>query len=258
MNAERRLDRENGGGHEPDELLIVVGNLAHELNNLLQLIFGYTQCAQDGLDPDEARHHDLAEVLRATGRATELARHLQVLSHGPERGEIGIDLDLLLRQSAERLRPLLGERFALELALGGTGRLIAGDPRLIERAVFHLIANARDAMPEGGHISISTQEAPRGGTGSQDDSSASAERYFSLSITDSGTGFPPEIRSRIGEPFLSTRPGPNVRGLGLSIVKGIVRRHRGTLDIESPPAGGTTVRCTFPVWQAGGGAGYEP
>lgn len=247
MTGEQRLIRGDGCGHEPDELLIVVGNLAHELNNLLQLIYGYTQCAQDGLDPEEARHQDLSEVMRATRRATELTRHLQVLSHIGERKENDIDLDLLLRGVAERLRSLLGKRIALELAPGGKGHRIAGDPRQIERAVFHLVANARDAMPEGGLLRIRTEEVRPRGDGPGEGSGAAGAHYLSLSVTDSGSGFPPEIRQRAGEPFISTHPGPEKKGLGLSIVRGIVRRHRGTMEIESHPEAGTTVRCTFPV-----------
>ena len=207
----------------------LAGGIAHDFNNLLTVIGENARFALDGADP--ASRDALEEILRASDHGAELTRQLLVFSR-PGHGEVvPVDLNEAIAGVQRLLSRMIGRNIELEVvADAGLPPVLAARGQL-EQILLNLAINARDAMPDGGRLTIQT---------------SSAEGYARLAVTDDGTGMAAEVAERAFEPFFTTKPQGHGTGLGLATVDGIVRRLGGHVALASEPGRGTEVEVHLP------------
>jgi PAS domain S-box-containing protein len=241
ITEERRTEHELRQTQKMDAMGQLAGGIAHDFNNLLTVIGGNVELLEDDIPPDDPLRRDLAEISRATKRATSLTRRLLTFSSKQRRGDQVADANEIISGLRKLLIPLIGEDVALETDLGGGPFPIAIDPGELEQVVLNLVLNARDALPRGGTIRITTAASDR--------DAEEGVLGMALSVTDDGVGMAPEIRQRIFEPFFTTKPMGRGTGLGLSTVYGIVMRAGGSMEVETQAGEGTAMRIWLPRTQ---------
>jgi two-component system cell cycle sensor histidine kinase/response regulator CckA len=220
----------------------LTGALAHEFKNLLLVIGGLTDLVLDRTDLERTARRDLEEIRRATERADALTRRLFTLARKPAARPERLDANALLQSLERLLGRLLGEKIVLRVELSPIGAVCA-DPVELEHVVFNLVLNARDALPHGGEIRITTGnvEIPPGTPGA-----LPAGRYVALRISDDGMGMDEETRAHLFEPFFTTKGAERGSGLGLAMVQAFVTRAGGDVHVRSGLGAGTTVELLLP------------
>ncbi|MEH3144876.1 MAG: ATP-binding protein [Methylobacterium frigidaeris] len=221
----------------------LTNSVAHEFNNLLQILVGYVDGLKRRLGdhPDPFVQRALLRSTDAAERASTLTRHLLAFSrkHRPEPRPV--DLARLLADYAPRARDLLGPGIVLDIQIPPGLWIACVDPIQTEFILQIVLANARDAMPEGGSITLTA--ANHGGEGVADDGTVGC--HVVLTAVDTGPGMPPEVLARALEPFFTTRePG---RGTGLAILNALVKRQSGSVTLRSSVGEGTLLRLSFPA-----------
>lgn len=209
----------------------LAGGVAHDFNNLLTVINGYTEILMQ-TELDSARRRDLDEVRKAGLRAVALTRQLLTFSRRQEVRPQIVDLNAVVVDMEKMLRRLLGEDVRLETRLDEALGLVKADSGQLEQVIMNLAVNARDAMPQGGTLTIETVNV--GAT------------ELALRVTDTGCGMEPEVVARIFEPFFTTKEVGKGTGLGLSVVYGVVEQAGGRIDVTSEPGKGTAFTITLP------------
>ena len=214
----------------------LTAGMAHDFNNLLQVINGNLELAMLGLDPASRAGEPIRRAQRAAMKAGKLTQQLLTFARKQRLEPRRVNLNALLVEFSDMLVRTLGDRVELQLDLKPGLPWCTLDPTHLEMAVLNVVINARDAMPDGGQVRVSThvidkETAPGGGC-------------VAVCVTDDGEGMAPEIARRATEPFFTTK-GPGT-GLGLAMVHGFVQQSRGRLEIDSAQGKGTTVRMIFP------------
>jgi len=225
----------------------LAGGIAHEFNNLLQAIDGYTNYAMDGLSPEGQPCQDLRQVCRATDRAAKLTRQLLGFSRRQPLERRNIDPNQVVVDLVRMVRPLIGEHIHLESNLDEAAGTVYADPGELQQTLLNLCLNARDAMPSGGALTLRSEAAVLTKEFCEFHSDLSPGRYAVLSVTDTGLGISPEVKPHIFEPFFTTKEVGEGAGLGLSTVYGVVQQHEGAIRVSSQPGEGATFRIYLPV-----------
>ena len=225
----------------------LAGGVAHDLNNALTAIAGYTELALTVLAEDHPAYTDVQEVRRAADRAASVTRQLLAFSRKQLLEPRLFDLNETIGSLARMLERLLGEDITLQTELGTALPPIHADPGQIEQAVINLAVNARDAMPKGGRILLATSVEYVSQTLARAHDSMPPGMYVMLRVVDTGHGMPPEMQDHIFEPFYTTKPVGKGTGLGLSMVWGTVKQSGGFIFVESEIDRGTTFHLYFPV-----------
>lgn len=238
----QRLQAELFQAQRMESIGALASGVAHDFNNLLSVILGYVGLALESEDTSETMREDLAEVKRAGEQSADLTRQLlafarkQVIQRTPtDFNKVAVGLEKMLRR-------IIGEHIQLELALDPDLGIVNADPGQIEQIVMNLAINARDAMPSGGKITLTTRNievSPR-------QSEVAPGRYVRLSMTDTGQGMDAATRARIFEPFFTTKARDKGTGLGLSTVYGIVKQSDGYVLCTSRVGHGTTFDIYLP------------
>lgn len=224
----------------------LAGGVAHDFNNLLHVILGYTQMAAIGLPPEERRSQYLEKVRIAAERSADLTRQLLTFSRRQALNPKYIDLNHLIAQFVTLLGRIIGEDIEVILNLEKNPTIIHADPGMIDQALMNLCVNARDAMPNGGQLTISTTDVFLTQDFCKNHPWARFGHYVCLSVRDTGIGMPPELLERIFEPFFTTKEQGKGTGLGLSTVYGSIKQHNGLLDVESESGKGTIFSLYLP------------
>ena len=224
----------------------LAGGIAHDFNNLLTAILGYAELLTDQIGPDKPLGRDLREIMSAAQRAAALTRQLLAFSRKQVLTVTPLDLNQVVRDIEAMLRRLIGEHITITTVLAADLDAVMGDATQLEQVLVNLAVNARDAMPQGGELTIRTRNAPA----EADDAIRDAGLWVSLSVTDTGTGMPPEIQTKIFEPFFTTKERGHGTGLGLAAVHGIVTQLRGSISVESAVGHGTTFQINLPATRA--------
>ncbi len=224
----------------------LTGGIAHDLNNLLTVINTTTELAVMEMPGDDPLREKFELIQRTGGRAANLTRHLLAFSRRDVAESKVFDLNTLVQELGKMLRRVIREDIALEMNPAPEPANVKADPGQVEQAILNLAINARDAMPSGGKLTVEIARADAGPNGSLSGPGLKPGRYIILSVRDTGTGMPPEVRKRIFEPFFTTKGKGEGTGLGLSIVEGIIKEAGGSVLVESAPEQGTTFRLCFP------------
>jgi PAS domain S-box-containing protein len=223
----------------------LAGGIAHDFNNLLTAILGHADLARAGLAVDDPRRDNLEEIVRAGDRAASLTRQLLTFARRQVSHPRVVDVNRLVNDTERLLRPMLGERVAFDVHLASNLRAVRGDPGQIEQVVMNLAINARDAMPDGGRLTIATSNAdldPEQARGR----GVAPGPFVVLAVTDTGHGMSDEVLARVFEPFFTTKDGSVGTGLGLPMCHGIVEQHGGFIAVETQPGGGSSFAVWFP------------
>ena len=220
----------------------VAGRAAHGFNNLLTVIQGNAALLQERLAAQGMASAEIGEIETATRQAADLARHLLAVSRRQVLRPGAVDLNALL----VRLAAAVPENVRVELRLEEGLSPVLADAAHLEAAVAALVANAIEAMPDGGILTLRT--ASRSADG--DLAASEAASLASLEVADTGSGIAPEVRGRLFEPFVSTKPDAPSAGLGLATVYGFVLQSGGEISVASPPGEGSTFTVLLPMAEA--------
>ena len=232
----------------------LAGGVAHDFNNLLTVILGYGQRLEERLERDADGLRELAEVTRAAERAAVLTRQLLAFSRQQVLDPRVVDLNLVVTEIDKMLRRLIGEHIDLVTAVAADLGRVTADPGQIEQVLMNLVVNARDAMSEGGKLTIETANVDLDEGCARGRIDLKPGRYVMLAVSDTGCGMSPEVASRIFEPFYTTKALGHGTGLGLSTVHGIVEQSNGHIEVYSELGQGTTFKIYLPRVEAMGDA----
>ncbi len=225
----------------------LAGGIAHDFNNILQVITGNVAMAAMEAPAGHPVHASLDEISRASERAVNLVQQLLAFSRREELRLRPVELGSLVVETARMLRRLIGEDIALELPPAPGPLPVLGDPGRIEQVLLNLCVNARDAMPDGGRLTIESELVDLDEQYCRDHPEARPGRHVVVAVSDDGCGIPKEIQHRIFEPFFSTKEVGRGTGLGLATVYAIVRQHGGFINLYSEIGFGTTFRFYLPA-----------
>ncbi len=225
----------------------LAGSIAHDFNNLLTVIMGYTELSLVNPEITEKMKRHLSMITGTTKRARKLTRALLAFSRQQVINLQPVDPNQVVEDFTTMLRQLMEETISFKVQPGEDIRTAIADPGQLEQVLMNLCINARDAMPDGGRITISTFNLDI----SEDFASchhwAAEGEFVCIEISDTGIGMSPDTVVRIFEPFFSTKPQGEGTGLGLSTVFGIINQHKGLIDVRSQPGKGTTFTICLPV-----------
>lgn len=229
----------------------LAGGIAHDFNNMLNAIIGFGSLIDMGTKEDNPHKSYIREILKAAERATHLTRGLLTFSRKqPVRFET-IELNELIKGFEKILKRIIGEDIKLKTMLSEKPIIIMADPGQIEQVLMNLATNARDAMPDGGTIDISTSTLQIDEDFIKRHGYGKPGSYVLIRFSDTGIGMDERTLSKIFEPYFTTKPFGKGTGLGLAIVYGIVKQHNGYIDVESSPGKGTTFRIYLPLTEEG-------
>jgi signal transduction histidine kinase len=230
----------------------LAGGIAHDFNNLLTTINGMSELALLYLDrmaattgTDRVRNY-LSEIHRAGGRAARLTRQLLAFSRKQVLHPKVLDLRADVMKTQALMQQILGENIELVLMMPSHLGLVMADPSQIEQVIINLVINARDAMPDGGTLSIRLMNAAIDEAAARRHIGLHPGNYVVLEVQDSGHGMTPEVQARLFDPFFTTKSVGAGSGLGLATVYGIVKQSGGLIEVDSQPPAGTTFRLFFP------------
>jgi two-component system cell cycle sensor histidine kinase/response regulator CckA len=224
----------------------LAGGVAHDFNNLLTAIIGYCELLLTDLGENDPRRGDVIEIQKAGNRAAGLTRQLLAFSRKQIIEPKLLDLHDVVSDMRGMLSRLIGEDVKIVVVDAVRLAKVKADRGEVEQVVMNLAVNARDAMPRGGTLTIETANVELEEEYAQTHLDVQPGGYVALTVTDTGTGIPPEIRERLFEPFFTTKPVGRGTGLGLATVYGIVKRSGGSIGVYSEVGKGTSFRAYFP------------
>jgi PAS domain S-box-containing protein len=245
VTAEKLRDAQLVQAQKMEAVGQLTGGVAHDFNNLLAVIQGNLELLAEYAQKDESIRKFIAPALRAAQRGGELTQRLLAFSRRQMLRPELIDLNTLVPDIGELLRRTLGATVAIETDLAPGPCVALVDASQLESALLNLALNARDAMPQGGRLTIATRTVELGaGDFAADDDTAAPGPYAALIVTDTGHGMTPEVLARVYEPFFTTKSAGS--GLGLSMVYGFVKQSGGHMKIDSVVGRGTTISLYLP------------
>ena len=232
--------------HKMEAVGQLTGGVAHDFNNLLTVIMGNAELLKESLE-DQPNLRVFAEMSsKAAERGAELTNRLLAFARRQPLEPNVLETNKLVAGIEALLRRALTEDVEIELVRGGGAWPIEVDAGQLESAILNLAINARDAMPYGGKLTVETANAHLDDNYASQHHEVQAGQYVMISVSDTGSGMPPEVASRAFDPFYTTKPVGKGSGLGLSMVYGFVKQSGGHIKIYSEPGEGTTIRLYFP------------
>ena len=245
VTEKRQLETQLRQSQKMQAIGQLAGGVAHDFNNLLSVIFGHGALLAAAFPLHERLRDSVVEINLAAERAAALTRQLLTFSRRQVVEPRVLDLESVLDESRNLLRRLIGEDVGLAVIPSPGLSRVSVDPGQINQVLMNLALNARDAMPQGGELTIETRDVDFAAATQTVHPEMRPGRYVLLAVTDTGCGMTPEVQARIFEPFFSTKSDNT--GLGLSVVDGIVKQNGGYLAVTSRPGLGTTFSIYLPA-----------
>ncbi len=236
-----------------EALGMLASGVAHEFNNLMQAVQGYARFAMEGLPEDDRRYQDMEQILAAAEQATTLTRQLlSFCRKQPVEREL-LEPNQAVQEILTMLRPVIGNQIEIDFCDGGDAKSLLVDRSMFQQLLMNLCINARDAMPDGGKLNISTQTLVIDETSRESYPELVPGPHLRLTVADTGCGMTPEVQQRMFDPFFTTKEVGEGTGLGMATVYGIVQQHRGAIRVDSAPGRGTVMTVLFPLSDVGNG-----
>lgn len=247
ISSRRHLEEQFRQAQKMEAIGQLAGGVAHDFNNILAAVLMQTEMAMVSEGLSEESREAFKEIRASSERAANLTRQLLLFSRKQVMKSSELDLNEVVIGLTKMLQRIIGEHLLLQINLPPESLYILADASMIEQVLLNLVVNARDAMPKGGRISISTSVRTLDSSNIANIPEASPGRYHCLQISDTGCGIPPENLTRIFEPFFTTKAPGQGTGLGLATVFGIVKQHNGHIQVTSELNKGTTFQILLPA-----------
>ena len=225
----------------------LAGGMAHDFNNIISVIMGYGHMLKMGTTLDDRQQEKIDQIIAASERAAHLTKGLLAFSRKQILTPEKVNLNNVISNFQKFLARIIGEDIHLQTILSKEELPVCIDSGQIEQSLVNLAANARDAMPSGGFLTIETELMEMGESFAHSHGNGQAGRYAVINVSDSGVGMTEETRKRIFEPFYTTKDTGKGTGLGMSIVYGIIKQHNGFINLYSEPGQGSTIRIYLPL-----------
>jgi len=246
VSERRMLEQQLRQAQKMEAVGRLAGGVAHDFNNLLTIIIGYSHILTQELTAGSKPYNATTQIASAASRAAGLTRQLLAFSRQQVLAPRIIDLNSVILNLDSMLRRLIGEDIEILTVHAGDLGTVKADPGQVEQVLINLALNARDAMPNGGKLTLETSNVELDDAYAREHQSAEPGRYVMLAVSDTGVGMSPEIQNHIFEPFYTTKETGKGTGLGLSTVYGIVKQSGGNIWVYSEPGRGTTFKVYFP------------
>ncbi|OLD75114.1 MAG: hypothetical protein AUI33_05755 [Ignavibacteria bacterium 13_1_40CM_2_61_4] len=246
----RQLEEQLRRAQKMEAVGRLAGGIAHDFNNILTAILGTTQLLDRELAPDAAARPDIGEIRKAAERAADLTRQLLAYSRQQVLAPRVLDVHAAVRGLGPMLRRLIGEDVELVTEADSAPARAKADPGQLEQVIVNLVVNARDAMPRGGRLTITTGSVELDGAAAVGTPPPPPGRYVRVAVIDTGTGMTDEVRAHLFEPFFTTKDVGKGTGLGLATVYGIVKQSGGFIYVDSEVGRGTAIRMYLPAVDA--------
>jgi signal transduction histidine kinase len=247
ITRHRKLEDQLRQSQKMEAIGTLTGGIAHDFNNILTAIIGYGSILKMKLEQDSALMPYTDQILASSERAATLVRSLLTFSRKQAINLEQVDLNELIKRVERLLSRIIGEDIELQTALADNELTVVADTLQMEQVLMNLVANARDAMPDGGLLSIETRLVEFDEEYEKVHGYGKPGMYALIAVTDGGCGMDEETRLRIFEPFFTTKEAGKGTGLGLSIVYGIIKQHNGYINCYSEPGKGTTFKVYLPI-----------
>ena len=248
VTERRRLEERLAQSQKMEAIGRLSGGIAHDFNNILTAIIGYSNLLADELPQSTEVVDDIEGIKKAAAKAAGLTRQLLAFSRRQPISPQRIDLNALVQDTEKMLRRLVSEHVSIQMELGDSLPSVYADSTQLTQILVNLVVNARDAMPQGGAIRLSTRAELLREPRSVGLDTLPAGTYVLVSVGDSGCGIAPEILDRIFEPFFTTKAIDKGTGLGLSTVYGIAKQTGGSIEVASRLGQGSSFTVWLPAW----------
>jgi PAS domain S-box-containing protein len=246
MTEHKRLEEQLQQAAKMEAVGRLAGGVAHDFNNLLTAVLGYSSMLLQEVPQNDSRHEKLVHISDAAERAAGLTKQLLAFSSKQVLDVELLSIDRIIMELDDKLNSLVGEDIELTTVQSSSLGLVSADPVQIEQILTNLVVNARDAMPNGGKITIETANVVLDEDYAKAHPDVEAGSYVMFAVSDTGQGIESETMTLIFDPFFTTKEKGLGTGLGLATVYGIVKQHRGHVGVYSEVARGTTFRVYFP------------
>ena len=243
----KEIERQFVQAQKMESLGMLAGGLAHDFNNMISVINACSQILLVQVPEDSPMRRSVELISKTAREAGLLTQQIRTFSRRQEIEPVSLDVNRVVEETSALLHHLIGKHIHLNLELGEGLPRIEADPTQFDQVLMNLAVDARDAMPNGGTLTITTDVRELGAGDLAYQPEAVPGRYVEIAVSDTGVGIPPDIQDKIFEPFFTTKPKEQGTGLGLSTVFGIITQNGGHIAVSSTPGEGTTFRLYLPA-----------